>query len=44
MSDSDKPDGNLEDADGVSTDADGNPVLDMEVIEMSEDSSESEDG
>jgi len=32
MSDSDKPEGDLEDADGVTTDSEGNPRLEMEEL------------
>lgn len=44
MTDSEKPEGDLEDADGVTVDADGDPEVDMESIELSEgDESSDED-
>lgn len=36
MADSDKPDGEITESEAVSTDDDGNPEIDMEMIEMSE--------
>ena len=35
MSDSEKPEGDLSEADGVRTDSDGNPHLVMEALEKS---------
>jgi hypothetical protein len=44
MTDSEKPEGDIRDADGVSVDEDGNIEVKMESLELSDGSDDSEEG